>query len=1234
MTAIAQRPPDSSDSECFIPPFVPPVSLSRSEAPVATEPAPQIGAGVFGGGNRIGHWQLEREVGRGGMGVVYSAIDTQLERRVAIKLLPTMAALEPKKLARFQHEAQVVARLSHPHIVPLHSMEADQGLHFLVMQLIDGVSLDRVAASSTAPLSSGSPDGTRILVTQAGDESSGGSANQRALVNPPQGIDGTHGKNEVHNSQASHHSQQIEAAPANTSDLWLRDKLFGEPHRTCRYIATLGWQAAEALSYAHSMGVIHRDVKPSNLIVDHDDNLWITDFGLAQIQGEQGLTMTGDLLGTLRYMSPEQGMAQRIPIDHRTDVYSLGVTLYELLAKRPAFEAEDRKELLRQVLFDDPIPLRKHDPHIPFPLQVIVEKAMQKDQRQRYATARALADDLRRWLDGEPILARPPTVIERVSHWASRRKGAVATGLVSLFVLLVTLAALSQRHAGELRDELAKTEAARATAVRGEFAALLLQAQSGRAAERPGRRLESLRAVTRAAELARKLTISDADRVRLRSETIAALGVPFDVEPLGEIELDFPSGLSFPDATFQQIARVTHADGTITVSPVDADLFRKQLDTTQETGTSAHLPVVSDSRKLMKLDGGGRQLKGFGIRPNFFQFSLDGRRLIADYEQQDRTVVVWNLETGSRVYQVKLGPGRSWVNSVSVGDRMLAAIDEAGELRLFDLVDLRETDHFPIGELPVAIGLTNSLPSTGGWALLPVSTIEALTAANRNDPNNTGKSTHPPEMLAIGRGAPDRVEIIDVASREVRESHSAPGPLTMLLRSLSGGLVGSFRSALGYGFWDLLSTPPFANVEQQVFMLDVTPQGDLLVFEDTTGNTELRDTRTGQRSLQLNGKLIGFDATGELLALRTKFRVSFYRIHRSSQVRRLRPPGQTASVGIYNASFSSDSRLMAVTSPAGARLYDVATGRLIDTIAPKMVTTNVAFIGSPGRRTLGSRTRQSSDGSRASLDSDRSLATSATGTATSTSVDDLLVSAMGVPLQRWRKVGDHWEEFDRQFSTAESRYPTPLYGNGFLSVSQDGQMVARAQFSDEAIVWRDTTQFTRLGPHPGLNRVAVSPDGKWCVTGQHISSDLILWDTVTGERLRNVWPKIGSVDAVFSPDGRWLLASSGIEFRVFDTATWDVVWTHAREDGSDAPAPIAFSPDGRQFAIAHNQSTMQIYSTGDWSLYAEMAVPESGYIGAATFSPDGRWLVRNTSREVFVWDLHAIRDELQVRGID
>ncbi len=1203
---MTQPRADSSDSGNDFPPFVAPASDSHAVSHAATAAVAKSHEFV----QQLGVWRLEREVGRGGMGIVYAAFDTVLGRRVALKLLPSIAAMELKKLARFEHEAQVVARLSHPNIVPLYSVGCEQNLHFLVMRLIDGVSLDRVAASSTAHLSSGSPDGTRIFATQAEDESSEG-----------QGTNGTDRLQLLHNSHESYTSHQaFNLASTNNNDQWLRSRLFGETHVACRYIATLGWQAAEALSYAHSMGVIHRDVKPSNLVVDHDDNLWITDFGLAQIQGEQGLTMTGDLLGTLRYMSPEQGMAQRIPVDHRTDVYSLGATLYELFAKRPAFEAEDRKELLRQVLFDDPVPLRKNDPHIPWPLQVIVEKAMQKDQRQRYATARALADDLRRWLDGEPILARPPTVIERASHWASRRKGAVATGLVSLFVLLAVWAILGQRHAGELKDELTKTEAARTDAVRGQFDALLLQAQMGRATDRQGRRMQSLEAVTRAADLARKLSTSEADRVRLRSETIAALGVPFDVEPLGTIELDFPNRLCMFDSAFQQIARVTNNDGTLTVSKLD-DALTSVTNPKRERGRALHEspnsrpPSAEPSgtsalaHASSNLTGIGIRLPGFGIVPSFWQFSLDGSRLIAEYGPTGGTIVVWNLETAKRVYEVQLPAGLSWASTVTVGDRMLAVVDVAGELRLFDLIELRETSRSTFDNPPTAIAFVNDLIGSRSRETPVRSHSRQRVGSDRDDSLRSGERGYDErgyeaksdQYLVVGRTAPDRVEVLDAGTLENKQTLTAPGALTMLLRSWSGGLVGTCRMASGYAFWDLVNSQPFGNVERPAYMLDVSPQGDLIAFADDAEDTELRDTRTGQRGLRLSGRLIGFDVTGELLALQTTYRVSLYRVHRSEQVRRLRPPGQTAAGGIYNVSFSGDNRLMAVSSPVGARLYDVASGRLKDTVS-NLVATNVAFVGSVG--------------------------------STAPTQDDLLVSGVGVPLQRWRKVGDRWEQFERQYAVADPVRPSSLNGNGFLSVSHDGQTVARCQYSDEAIVWRESSQFARLGPHPGMNRIAISPDGKTCVTGTHNGADLFLWDTATGERLRNVWPDVSSASAVFSPDGRWLLASAGREFRLFATTDWKTVWQHAREDGSDAPAPIAFSPDSRQLAIAHNQSTLRLYSTSDFRLFAEFALSEPCYSGTATFSPDGRWLARNTANAVFVWDLQAVSEELRLRGVE
>src|SRR5438876_9059438 len=176
-----------------------------------------------------------------------------------------------------------------------------------------------------------------------------------------------------------------------------------------RTVAEWGVQAAMALDHAHEQGVIHRDIKPANLLVDQNGHLWITDFGLAICQTEANLTMTGDLVGTLRYMSPEQALAKRVPIDHRTDVYSLGDTLYELLTLRPAFPGVDRQEVMRQIAFEEPPPPRRLDRAVPAELEVVVLKALEKSPADRYATAQELADDLRRWLDDRPIPAQRPS---------------------------------------------------------------------------------------------------------------------------------------------------------------------------------------------------------------------------------------------------------------------------------------------------------------------------------------------------------------------------------------------------------------------------------------------------------------------------------------------------------------------------------------------------------------------------------------------------------------------------------------------------------------------------------------------------------------------------------------------------------------------------------------------------------------------------------------------------------
>src|SRR5262249_39760930 len=179
----------------------------------------------------------------------------------------------------------------------------------------------------------------------------------------------------------------------------------------------LGVQAALALEHAHQLGVIHRDIKPANLLVDGRGHLWVTDFGLAHVLGDPKLTLTGDLVGTLRYMSPEQALAQRVIVDHRTDVYSLGATLYELLTLEPPFRGTDRQERLRQSAAEDPEPPRRLDPAIPADLETVVLKALAKEPEGRYTTAQELADDLHRFLEDRPIRARKPNLPQRAAKW-------------------------------------------------------------------------------------------------------------------------------------------------------------------------------------------------------------------------------------------------------------------------------------------------------------------------------------------------------------------------------------------------------------------------------------------------------------------------------------------------------------------------------------------------------------------------------------------------------------------------------------------------------------------------------------------------------------------------------------------------------------------------------------------------------------------------------------------------
>ncbi len=304
---------------------------------------------------RLGDFRIVRELGRGGMGIVYEAVQESLGRRVALKVLPPGSLASPGRLERFRREAMATAGLHHQNIVQVFGVGEQDGTPYYVMQLIEGRGLDQ------------------ILV----DESS----------RPP-----------------------------------------------AREAAGLALQSARALEHAHAKGIIHRDVKPENIRVDESGTVWLTDFGLAKVLAAEALTETGDLLGTIRYMAPERFEGRS---DARADIYGLGLTLYELLVGRKAFAERDRATVIEAIRGEGPERPRLVDPSIPTDLETIVLTAIALDPDDRYETAGALAEDLERFLEDRPILARPAGPVERARRWCRRNRTIAALGATAAISLVL-----------------------------------------------------------------------------------------------------------------------------------------------------------------------------------------------------------------------------------------------------------------------------------------------------------------------------------------------------------------------------------------------------------------------------------------------------------------------------------------------------------------------------------------------------------------------------------------------------------------------------------------------------------------------------------------------------------------------------------------------------------------------------------------------------------------------------
>ena len=523
-------------------------------------------------------------IGRGGMGVVYEAIQGSLQRRVALKVIHAQASASPRSRERFRREAESAAGLHHTNIVPVYGSGEDHGLQYYAMQLIHGSTLADIIVSLRARLSESVPheplgpaltlDAVDQLLTQRAASPSAkhpqssqkgaqkGSNSYSTPSKPSQDDrptsplapndptlptetrDLTHAaiQEPMQGSPLATDELSTSISPASispgTSEVYPDDRAVRAiPQHYYRNIARLTSKVADALDYAHQSGVLHRDIKPSNLLLDQTGTIWVADFGLAFREDLESQTQTGELLGTLRYMAPEQFVAKA---DSRSDIYSLGLTLFELLTLRPALEAPKRRVLdptkYSQLEFS-----ASERQVIPRDLQTIVLKASALEPVNRYERAKDFQEDLERFLDDLPILARRESPIESMMRWI-RRNPAIASLTASLFGLLVAIATilgLWNRQQRETLDELKLAYIASANSLADRTKALeQANTESQRARQNMDLALEAFSTITEnIASRGRSLEIQGLDEAGLETDGFAdAVLTQADVELLKSLQ--------------------------------------------------------------------------------------------------------------------------------------------------------------------------------------------------------------------------------------------------------------------------------------------------------------------------------------------------------------------------------------------------------------------------------------------------------------------------------------------------------------------------------------------------------------------------------------------------------------------------------------------------------------------------------------------------------------------------
>jgi WD40 repeat protein/serine/threonine protein kinase len=665
---------------------------------------------------RLGDFRIIREIGHGGMGVVYEAEQISLGRHVALKVLPRQVLADSRTKRRFEREARAAAKLHHTNIVPVFGIGEHDGLPYYVMQFIPGLGLDEVleelqqlqrgkpGSGSTPVLTGGELRVSRKEVSAAavaqslltGRFASAEKTDDAAAARIDATIDhasspaplssaGEKGRSEGQTPVAGRLSDTFSLSSSSVILPGTGRQPGKKQLSYWQSVAQIGVQVASALQYAHGQGFQHRDIKPSNLLLDTTGTVWVTDFGLAKADDQENLTHTGDILGTLRYMPPEAFDGKT---DARADVYSLGLTLYELLAFRPAFDENDRKRLIKQVTTQEPARLDRLNRDVPRDLVTIVHKAIERDPRHRYSSAGALKADLTHFLDDEPIQARRQTQFERYVRWARRNPGmAVLGGVLTVVLVLATVASLlaagyfnqlSRSEAEAAQNERAArhdAERSRQNAEKSAFSALaaLKEADHQREIARHQREVATQNLYYAQMHLGQQAWREHRGLGHMRD--LLAGWLPDD----GVLDRRGWEWFYLNSLPYQNVRSFVESGDVGRPSSVAWHVASNRL----AEGTPEGLIRIWDverARTVQTLKGPKPSLAYFGN--TWFAWSPDGRKLAAGCS--DGTVHIWEIESGQELHVLR--EQKSPVRSIaynSDGTRV-AAWGQNGTIKIWD----------------------------------------------------------------------------------------------------------------------------------------------------------------------------------------------------------------------------------------------------------------------------------------------------------------------------------------------------------------------------------------------------------------------------------------------------------------------------------------------------------------------------------------------------------------------